>query len=45
VLVARAEDDQLAFERREAILARIRARYDAIPADVSLVDEFIEASG
>ena len=44
VLVAHAdEDDRLVLERREAILARIRRRFDAVPADVSLVDELIAA--
>ena len=41
VLVARADEDRLVFERRDAILARIRARFAAIPAEVSLVDELI----
>lgn len=43
VLVARADDDRLVLERREAILARLRRRFDAVPADVDLVDELIAA--
>lgn len=41
VLVARAEDDRLVLERREAVLARIRQRFAHIPPEVSLVDELI----
>jgi AbrB family looped-hinge helix DNA binding protein len=41
VLVARAEDDCLVLERRDAILARVRRRLAVVPADVSLVDELI----
>jgi AbrB family looped-hinge helix DNA binding protein len=41
VLVARAEDDRLVLERPEAILARLRKRYAAVPRDVSLVDELL----
>ena len=41
VLVAKAEDDRLVFERRRTILARLRRRLAEIPADVSLVDELI----
>jgi AbrB family looped-hinge helix DNA binding protein len=41
VLVARAEDDRLVLERRQAILRRIRSRFEHIPADISLADELI----
>jgi AbrB family looped-hinge helix DNA binding protein len=45
VLVARAQDDRLVLERREAILARLRGRLAAVPADVSMVDELIAERG
>lgn len=41
VLVARADDDRLVLERRDAILARVRTRLAAVPADVAMVDELI----
>lgn len=41
VLIARAEDDRLVLERRSAVLARLRARYEVVPPNVSLVDELI----
>ena len=41
VLVARADDDRLVLERREAILARIRRQFAVVPSDVSMVDELI----
>jgi AbrB family looped-hinge helix DNA binding protein len=41
VLVARAQDDRLVLERRDAILARVRGRLAAVPDDVSMVDELI----
>lgn len=41
VLVARAEEDRLILERREAILARLRARFAHIPPDVDLAAELI----
>jgi AbrB family looped-hinge helix DNA binding protein len=41
VLVARAEEDRLVLERREAILARLQRAFAHIPADVSLADELI----
>lgn len=41
VLVARADDDRLVLERRDAVLARIRARLAVVPAEVSMVDELI----
>lgn len=50
VLVARADGDRLVLERRDAVLARVRTRLAAVPADVAMVDELIaerreEASG
>jgi AbrB family looped-hinge helix DNA binding protein len=41
VLVARAQDDRLVLERRDAILARLRGRLATVPDDVSMVDELI----
>jgi AbrB family looped-hinge helix DNA binding protein len=41
VLVARADDDRLVLERRDAILARVRARLAVVPADVLMADELI----
>ena len=41
VLVARAQDDRLVLERRDAILARVRGRLAAVPDDVSMVEELI----
>ena len=41
VLVARAEDDRLVLERRDAVLARLRTRFVVVPAEVSMVDELI----
>ena len=41
VLMARAEENRLVFERREEILARLRDLFSAVPADVSLADELI----
>lgn len=41
VLVARADDDRLVLERRDAILARVRTRLAAVPADVAMADELI----
>ncbi|MHB8469166.1 MAG: AbrB/MazE/SpoVT family DNA-binding domain-containing protein [Gaiellaceae bacterium] len=41
VLVARADDDRLVLERRDTILARVRTRLAAVPADVGMVDELI----
>ena len=41
VLVARAQDDRLVLERRDAILARVRGRLATVPDDVSMVDELI----
>ena len=40
-LVARVEDGRLILEKEEAILARIHARFGAVPAGVSLADELI----
>ncbi len=41
VLVARAEENRLVLERRQAILKRLRSRFANVPADVSLADELI----
>lgn len=41
VLIARVEDDRLVLETRAAALERLRALYDGIPREVSLVDELI----
>jgi AbrB family looped-hinge helix DNA binding protein len=41
VLVARAQDDRLVLERRDAILARVRRLLADVPAGVSMVDELI----
>jgi AbrB family looped-hinge helix DNA binding protein len=40
-LIARIEDGRLVLERREQIIARIRAHFASVPADVSLADELI----
>ena len=41
VLIARAEDDRLVLERRDAVLARVRTLFVVVPAEVSMVDELI----
>ncbi|MBI3974049.1 MAG: AbrB/MazE/SpoVT family DNA-binding domain-containing protein [Chloroflexi bacterium] len=41
-LITRAEDGRLIFEKREAILARVRARFKGVPPEVSLANELIE---
>jgi AbrB family looped-hinge helix DNA binding protein len=41
VLIASAQQDRLVLERRDAVLARVRQRLLAVPADVSMVDELI----
>ena len=41
VLVARAQDDRLVLERRDAVLARARGRYAEVPEEISLADELI----
>ena len=42
VLVARVDGDRLVLERREAVLARLRAAFrSAVPPATSLVDELI----
>lgn len=41
VLVARADDNRLVLERRDAILARVRTRLAAVPTDVAMADELI----
>ena len=40
-LVARVEDGRLILELPEAIIARLKSRLQAVPSDVSLVDELI----
>lgn len=39
VLSVRVEADHLVLERRAAVLARLRERFAAVPAAVSLADE------
>ena len=41
VLVARAQDDCLVLERRDAILTRLRGRVAIASGDVSVVDALI----
>ena len=41
-LSARVEEDRLVLEKREHILARLKARFRTVPESVSLVDELIE---
>lgn len=41
-LSARVEEDRLVLEKRENILARLKARFRTVPESVSLVDELIE---
>jgi AbrB family looped-hinge helix DNA binding protein len=41
VLIARAEDDRLVLERRNAILTRLRRRFAEVPDGISLADELI----
>ena len=40
-LIARIESGRLVLEKREKILARLRARFAQIPTEVSLADELI----
>ena len=40
-LTARIDEGRLVLEKREQVLARLRARYQSIPKDVSMVDELI----
>jgi len=40
-LVARVEDGRLVLEGREVVLRRLQAQFEAIPPEVSLVDELI----
>lgn len=40
-LIVRAEDGRLVLEKREQILARIRALFANVPPGVSLADELI----
>ena len=41
VLAVRVEADRLVLERRAAVLARLRTRFDVVPATISLADELI----
>ncbi|MHB8763316.1 MAG: AbrB/MazE/SpoVT family DNA-binding domain-containing protein [Deferrisomatales bacterium] len=41
ILVARAEGDRLVMETRQAILARLRRQFAAVPEGVDLADELI----
>lgn len=41
-LVATIDDGRLVLERREAVLARVRRRFQSIPPGVSLADELIQ---
>jgi bifunctional DNA-binding transcriptional regulator/antitoxin component of YhaV-PrlF toxin-antitoxin module len=41
-LIAYVEDGKLVLEQRNSVLARVRARFSEIPADVSLSDELIQ---
>jgi AbrB family looped-hinge helix DNA binding protein len=40
-LLARVEGDRLVLEKREHVLARLRARFRTVPESVSLADELI----
>lgn len=40
-LVARVEGERLVLEKRSEILARLKRRFETVPADVSLSDELI----
>ena len=40
-LAARVEEDRLVLEKREHVLARLKAHFAKVPADMSLVDELI----
>jgi AbrB family looped-hinge helix DNA binding protein len=42
VLLARSEDGRLILEPRDAVIARLRARFAVVPSDVSLADQLIE---
>jgi len=41
-LSARVEENRLVLEKREHILARLKARFRAVPQSVGLADELIE---
>jgi AbrB family looped-hinge helix DNA binding protein len=41
VLIARTDNHQLIFEKREAILERVQSYFASVPADVQLADELI----
>ena len=40
-LLARVEDGRLVLEKREDILARLKARFAEVPTEVSLVEELV----
>ncbi|MDY0392054.1 MAG: AbrB/MazE/SpoVT family DNA-binding domain-containing protein [Candidatus Bipolaricaulis sp.] len=40
-LIASVEDGRLILERRREILARVKARFSQVPAEVGLADELI----
>ena len=40
-LIVRRDGDRILLERRQAVAARLLARFSHIPPDVSLVDELI----
>lgn len=40
-LIARRDGDSIVLERRENLVKRLQARFEHIPEDISLVDEFI----
>jgi len=42
ILIAHIEDGRLVLEQRQSVLARLRARFAVVPADVSLSDELIQ---
>ena len=42
VMVARIEDGRLVLESREAILARLQARFAVVPTEIDLAKELIE---
>ena len=40
-LLLRVQEESLVLETREAVLARVKAAFDDVPRDVSLVDELL----
>jgi len=40
-LLVRVQGESLVLETREAVLARVKAAFDDVPRDVSLVDELL----